>query len=107
MPQVPTTNETDAGLSPEDRDKLIDELAQKIVNRGLETPAILFLEMNKPVAFLASQTMLVAAPFLAPIMGIEGTQRYSSLFSTQENVELLIRRIEDLAADKDAQKKKQ
>ena len=100
MPRIPTTDQIEGDLSPEDRDKLIDELARKIVERGLETPAILFLEMHKPVAFLAGQSLLVASPFLAPIFGMEGVQRYSSLLSSQENVEFLIRRIEDLAEEK-------
>jgi hypothetical protein len=108
MPRIPATNENEIedGLSPEDREKLIDELAQKIVKRGMETPAIMFLEMHKPVSFLASQTMLVASPFLAPIFGFEGVERYSRLFSTQENVELLIRRIEDLALQKDVERRR-
>jgi hypothetical protein len=91
-------------LSPEERERLIDDLARKIVDRRLETPAIMFLEMHKPVAFLASQSMLVAAPFLAPMFGRDGVERYSRLFSSQDNVELLIRRIEDLADDREARK---
>lgn len=90
----------DEELSPEERDKLIDELARKVVDRRLETPAILFLEMHKPVTFLASQTMLVASPFLVPLFGLEGVQKYSRLFSTRENVELLIQRIENLADER-------
>ncbi len=90
----------DDQLSSEERDKLIDELAQKIVDRRMETPAIMFLEMHKPVTFLASQSMLVASPFLVPLFGAEGVQRYSRLFSSVDNVELLIERIEDLSDKK-------
>lgn len=92
-------------LAPDERDRLIDELAQKIVRRGMETPAIMFLEMHKPVAFLASQTMLVASPLLAPLFGSDGVGKYSQLFGSPENVELLIRRIEDLADEKVSEKK--
>ena len=99
--------QTDEELSPEDLDKLIDELARKVADRRLETPAIMFLEMHKPVAFLASQSMLVASPILAPLFGRGGMERYSQLFSTQENVELLIRRIEDLAEERDAERRRQ
>ena len=107
MPYPPTPQEVEGDLSPEERDKMIDELARKIVSKGMETPAILFLEMHKPVAFMAGQSLLVAGPFLAPLFGIEGVNRYSSLLSERGNVELLIRRIEDLSAEKDAQKKKE
>lgn len=94
----------DEELSVQDRDRLVDELARKIVGRRLETPAVFFLEMHKPVTFLASQSALVASPFLAPLFGREGIERYAALFSTQENVELLIRRIEELASERDAEK---
>jgi len=108
MPRVPATNEheTEDGLTPDEREQMIEEVAQKIVNRGMETPAIMFLEMHKPVAFLASQTMLVASPVLAPVFGVEGIERYSRLFSTQENVERLIERIEELALQKDVERRK-
>ena len=92
----------DDELSPENRDKLVDELARKVVDKRLETPAIMFLEMHKPVTFLAGQTMLAASPFLVPLFGREGVQRYSQLFSERDNVELLICRIEELADERDA-----
>lgn len=87
----------DDQLTPEERDKLINELAQKVVDKRMETPAIMFLEMHKPVTFLASQSMLVASPFLVPLFGAEGVQKYSKLFSSVDNVELLIERIEELS----------
>ena len=87
----------DDQLTPEERDKLINELAQKVVDKRMETPAIMFLEMHKPVTFLASQSILVASPFLVPLFGAEGVQKYSRLFSSVDNVELLIERIEELS----------
>lgn len=96
MPRAPKTYE-DGDLSSEERDKLIEDLARKIVDRRLETPAILFLEMHKPVAFLGSQALLAASPILAPLFGLEGPEKYSRLFSSIDNVEMLIRKIEDLS----------
>ncbi|MDH7482934.1 MAG: hypothetical protein QHH26_13315 [Armatimonadota bacterium] len=88
-------------LTPEERDKLIDELATKIVNKRMETPAIIFLEMHKPVAFIASQAAIVASPFLVPLFGREGVEKYSQLFSSPENVERIIQRIEDLVEERE------
>ena len=87
----------DDQLTPEERDKLINELAQKVVDKRMETPAIMFLEMHKPVTFLASQSILVASPFLVPLFGAEGVEKYARLFSSVDNVELLIERIEELS----------
>lgn len=81
----------------EERNRLIDNLARRIVRRRLETPAIMFLEMHKPVAFLASQCMLMASPLVAPLLGRWEIEKYSRLLNSPENVELLIHRIEDLS----------
>ncbi len=88
----------DAELTPERRDEIIDKVAEQIVKRGLETPAILFLEMNKPVSFIASQGMVALSPFVAPFVGFDKVRLASRLFESRDNVELLERRIEDLAA---------
>ncbi|MHB0913371.1 MAG: hypothetical protein ACYC2Y_07990 [Armatimonadota bacterium] len=91
-------------LSPEERDELVDELARKIVNRRMETPAVLFLEMNKPLAFLAGQSIFVASPLLSPLFGPQGVRKYAQLFSEENSIERLIRRIEELSAERDKEK---
>ncbi|HET6452987.1 MAG TPA: hypothetical protein VFI02_01160 [Armatimonadota bacterium] len=103
MRYAPKTDE-EGDLSSEERDKLIENLARKIVDRRLETPAILFLEMHKPVAFLGSQALLVASPILAPLFGMEGPEKYSRLFSSIDNVEKLIQRIEDLSEERESER---
>ena len=42
-------------LNEEEAQKVIDEVATAIVKRRLETPAIMFFEMNKPITYIASQ----------------------------------------------------
>lgn len=90
----------DVELTPERRDALIDQVAGQIVRRRMETPAILFLEMNKPVSFIASQGMVALSPFVAPFVGFQNVRLASRLFEDRQNVERLIRRIEDLAAER-------
>jgi hypothetical protein len=87
----------DDELTDERRDELIDKLAGKVVKHGMAMPAVLFLEMHKPFAFLASQTVILASGFLAPFVGIQNVQEYSKLIETRENIERLILRIEQLA----------
>ena len=100
MRYAPKTDE-EGDLSSEERDQLIENLARKIVDRKLETPAILFLEMHKPVAFLGSQALLAASPILAPLFGLEGPEKYSRLLGSIDNVEMLIQKIEDLADERE------
>ena len=84
----------DDELTDSRRDELIDNLAEKIVRHRMSTPAILFLEMHKPFAFLAGQSMILASGFLAPFVGITNVQEYSKLIEERENIERLIKRIE-------------
>ncbi len=87
-----------APLTDEERDRFIDKIATNVVKRGLETPAIIFLEMHKPVSFFASQGLVVFSPFMAPFVGFDNVQLASRLLDKRENVERLIQRIEELAA---------
>ncbi|GBC95805.1 hypothetical protein HRbin16_01602 [bacterium HR16] len=83
-------------LSDEERDAILERIAQGIVRRGMAAPAVLFLELNKPLSFVASQSLIVLTPFLAPFVGIDNVHRYSRLLERRENVERLIERIEQL-----------
>lgn len=88
-------------LPADERDAMIEKIAMDIHRRGLETPAILFLEMHKPLSFFASQTLIVTTPLIAPIVGFDRVRNAANLLESRDNVELLIRRIEELAAARD------
>jgi len=85
----------DAELSDEERDRLIESLVEKVRRYKMESAVIFFLEMHKPLTYVASQSMLLGSGFLSPLFGPENVQKYSKLFETRENVERLIRRIEE------------
>ena len=89
--------ETDA-LNDEENDALIDKLAQEILKRKMEVPAVLMLEMHKPLSYVASQASIVFAPFIVPLAGYDNAQSITRLLSRRENVEKLISRIETLSA---------
>ena len=84
-------------LSSDQRNALIDACAQRIVEYGLETPAVFFLEMHKPLSFLGSQALLFASPCLAPFLGLQRTEDFAALLSDPDNVDLLLDRIEELS----------
>ncbi|MGQ9698550.1 MAG: hypothetical protein ACUVRO_11230 [Armatimonadota bacterium] len=87
-------------LLPDSPEALIDVVARKVVQRRLEVPAVFFLEMNKPLSFIMGQSLLVAMPFLAPILGIQRVQQLSQLLQERENVDRLIERIEELSQER-------
>ena len=83
-------------LTEEQTEALIDKMANEICKRKMQTPAIMMLEMHKPVASFAAQASVVFAPFAIPFVGFDMFNDYSRLASKRENVERLLLRIEEL-----------
>jgi hypothetical protein len=94
-------------LSEEQKTQLIDALAQQVVKRGLSVPAVLFLELHKPFAFIGSQAGIVFSPFLAPFFGFDCVDDYTQLLSERENWERLVERIEELTEEQRASRAKE
>ena len=88
----------DAELPAERRDALIEKAARFVDRRGLHVPAILFLEMHKPLTYIASQFLVLGSGFIAPFFGPQNVQQVAKLLEKRDNVERLVRRIEDLQA---------
>lgn len=88
----------DAELTDEERDRWLERMAEEVVRRRMETPAVMALEMHRPLAFLGSQAVIVATPFIAPFVGPENVLKFSRLMQERGNIERLIDRIEVLSA---------
>ena len=91
-------------LSPEDEDRIINRIADEVIKRELETVTIMFLESVKPVSYIGSQFSLA---FLAPfsVFGDLGLD-YAKFFEKRENVEKLLKRIEERVKLKDEEKRR-
>ncbi|MCS6776170.1 MAG: hypothetical protein RMJ43_01335 [Chloroherpetonaceae bacterium] len=88
----------DAELPEAERDALIEQVARLVDARGLHLPAIWFLELHKPLCFLASQSVLLGSGFLVPLFGPHRVQQWARLLESRDNVERLIQRIEQMSA---------
>lgn len=77
-------------LTDEEGERMVQSLAHKIVRRRMQTPAILFLEMHKPLANVGGHAMLVTAPFLIPFVGYDAVNDYSRLMSDRRWWERLV-----------------
>ena len=86
-------------LSPEEEEKLIENIAKLVVDKGLEAPAVMFLEAARPLSFIASQFAIVALGPLQWLFELEGP-KYTGLFMKRENVGKIIERIEALSKAK-------
>lgn len=78
------------------RGRLIDSFARRIVAAGMIAPAILFLEMHKPLAFLGAQMLWIAQPFLTLGFQDADIRDLALLIEDRANVQALINRLESL-----------
>ncbi len=81
-------------LTLEEEETLLRKAAKEIRGRKMETPAIWFLEMHKPLSYVAANSSIALSPFLVPLLGYDFVHNYSRLFSKRENVERLIQKLE-------------
>lgn len=89
-------------LTEEERDRLLARAAEEITKRRLHVPAILFLEMHKPLAYIGAHAAVAFSPFVAPFLGFDKWDKFSQLIRSPENIERLIRMIEEDADEGDA-----
>lgn len=86
-------------LTPEERDGLLERAAEAVVRRRLEVPAVLLLELHRPLTYLGSQALVLFTPLLGPAVGVETLQKLAKLLEERENLDRLIDRIETLARE--------
>ena len=79
---------------PEDS---ISRLATKIVSKGLEVPAVFFLELHKPFTSLIQTTSIILTPLATPFFGAERIESLGRLLADQNSVERLQVEIEKQA----------
>ena len=76
------------------REQMIGRLAGWIVARGLESPAILFLELTKPLALLGSQALLVLQPLLGGVL-----DEWADLLEDPATIDQILDRLEPKDAE--------
>jgi hypothetical protein len=91
-------------LTSERRDEVVNLIAERIgtsFGRTLRGPLILLLEMHAPLAFLGSQILLAAQPFLGLMTGDKLARDLAFLLEEPANVQQLIARLEKQDSDAD------
>ena len=89
-------------LTEEETQALLEKCSNEIRRRQLEAPAIVFLEMHKPISNVFAHAGLSMAPFLVPLFGFDFVNDYSNLLQKRDNVERLICMLEEARAENKA-----
>ena len=87
---------------PEDENRVLDKVAERVVRWKMTVPAILFLESVKPLNYIGSQTLVFFEPIVQSVFNFKDYDSFRRAMERRENVERLMQKIE--AADAVEQK---
>lgn len=73
----------------------IKQWAANLKNRGLATPAMLLLEIHKPLSFTTSQVILIGQPLLNCFLPTQITHQMVNLFSNRTYLNQFMKALEE------------
>lgn len=80
---------------------VIDGLCQRIVDRGLALPAILFLESCKPLGPVAAQSLLVVQPWFELVINRDQLAIFTRFLDRRGSFDYLCQRLEELVQSRE------
>ena len=86
---------TDEQQRLERQREVLQKVADKLLERRMEAPAIMLLESVKPLSFIASQGLVFLGPLLQVLLSVKDYDTFAEALESRENVEWLIRRLEE------------
>ena len=75
---------------------VVEKLCAEVIRRGLTTPALLSLEMSRPLSFIGSQTLHFFSPFISIISDADGHKHLASFLEKRGSIDFICQRIEEL-----------
>lgn len=75
--------------------EFLRKIAYEICKRKFEVMAIFLLEAHKPLSLVFSSMVIVLTPFLSLFLKAEEVHRFALLMEDRENIEHLIKTIEN------------
>jgi hypothetical protein len=88
-----------ASFQPTERERAIAEkLCREVVRRRMTTPAVLLLEMSRPLNYLGAQALHFFQPFGTVLVDPRAWETFAGFIERRGSVEYLCRLIEDLEA---------
>ena len=76
-------------------EQLIEHLTEQISRWRLTVPAILLLQVTRPLSFIASQGLLLCQPFLSFVYDAPRVADYAELLADRASMDRLVARLEE------------
>ena len=84
----------------EEQRPVVERVCGEVVRRGLTTPAIMALEMSRPLNFVGSQALHFFSPIISALTDAQGHKQFAEFLEHRGSIEYLCRRIEELEAER-------
>ena len=76
-------------------EQLIEHLTEQISRWRLTVPAILLLQVTRPLTFIASQGLLLCQPLLSFVYDAPRIEDYAELLADRASIDQLVSRLEE------------
>ena len=78
---------------------IVERVCREIVRRRLVAPAILALEMGRPLNHLSAQVLHFFQPFVTVLGGVAAYDQFASFLERRGSVDYMIARIESIESE--------
>lgn len=84
--------------TPDDTTRdIVDRVCRSIVKRGMTTPALMALEMSRPLNFVASQAMHIVRPAAELVLDTQAFTQFATFLEQRGSIEYLCERLQQHA----------
>ncbi|MCH2137612.1 MAG: hypothetical protein MK074_00985 [Phycisphaerales bacterium] len=73
---------------------IVDRVCRSIVKRGMSTPALMALEMSRPLNFVAAQAMHIVQPAAELVLDTESFKQFALFLEQRGSIEYLCDRLQ-------------
>lgn len=92
--------DTDDALQlPEAEQRIVDRLCQEVARRDLVVPALMFLEMSRPLNYLGAQALHFFQPMLGALVDSDAPKHFASFLERRGAIDALCRTLERCRQD--------
>jgi hypothetical protein len=79
--------------------EVVAQVCRAIVARRMTTPALMFLEVTRPMNYLGAQAMHFLAPIASVVTDAEGYRQFAAFLERRGSVDYLCRQLEAAEAE--------
>jgi hypothetical protein len=81
---------------------IVEKLCAEVVRRRMSTPALLMLEMSRPLNYVSAQFLHFAQPILSIVTDTAGYRQFTDFLERRGSIEYICTRLEALETSRTA-----